>query len=129
MYLFRLNFSPQIQINNYSSSKYEDVKLILQTLSDGYEITNNDNVSLSYNIEPFSSEVFQTNYNVNVGNISSGSTVTLLIQLKKMDSTFFSQKLEFEIASEFQNFPVSPNEYGYWAYDNADTQFEQKALF
>ena len=122
-------FSPQIEINNYSASKYEDVKIILQTLSEGSEIINNGNVSLSHNVEPFSSEVFQTNYSVNVGNISSGSTVTILLQLKKLDSTFFSQKLEFEIASEFQNFPVSPNDYGYWAYDNTDTEYEQKPSF
>ena len=123
------SFSPSIQISNYSASAYENVNIVLQALSEGSQITHDGNDIIGHSIDSFSNDVFQTNYNIDVGNISSGSTVTILFQLQKLDSIFFSQKLEFEISSESQNFPVSPNDYGYWAYDNTDTEYDQKPTF
>ena len=70
---------------------------------------------------------YQTNYNVDIGSVSFGSTITFL--LAEEDSVFFSQEIELDIDPQGENIPVSPSAYGYWAYDDVDTDFEQKPTF
>ena len=47
----------------------------------------------------------------------------------KEDSVFYSQEIELDIDPQGENIPVSPSAYGYWAYDDVDTDFEQKPTF
>ena len=72
--------------------------------------------------------MYQTDYTLNVGDLASGSTMTLLLQLQNADSVFFSNNVEYIIGSFSQNVPVAPSDYGYWAYDDTDTDFELSPL-
>ena len=55
--------------------------------------------------------------------------MTLLLQLQNADSVFFSNNVEYIIGSFSQNVPVAPSDYGYWAYDDTDTDFELSPTF
>ena len=81
-------FSPSFQIENYSAANYSDIKIIVQSLSNGVEITENNGANFVHTIQPFSSGVYQTDYTLNVGDLASGSTMTLLLQLQNADSVF-----------------------------------------
>ena len=121
--------NPMIQINNYSSAAYNNSKIILSNISDGVQVVQNDQQDLAIDINPFSNEIYQTNYNLELGDISYGSTVTCLLELKRSDSVFFSQEVELHISPQSEDVPVSPSDYGYWAYDDIDNDFEQKPIF
>ena len=71
-------FSPSFQIENYSAANYSDIKIIVQSLSNGVEITENNGANLVHTIQPFSSGVYQTDYTLNIGYLALGSTMTLL---------------------------------------------------
>ena len=75
------------------------------------------------------SSLYQTDYTLSIGDIPSGSTITLLFQLQNADSVFYSNNVEFSVGSVSQNVPVSPSEYGYWAYDDTDTDFDLSPTF
>ena len=122
-------FSPSFQIENYSAANYSDIKIIVQSLSNGVEITEDNGANFVHTIQPFSSGVYQTDYTLNVGDLASGSTMTLLLQLQNADSVFFSNNVEYIIGSFSQNVPVAPSDYGYWAYDDTDTDFELSPTF
>ena len=44
-----------------------------------------------------------------------------MLELLKEDSVFYSQEIELDIDPQGENIPVSPSAYGYWAYDDFDT--------
>ena len=121
--------NPMIQVNNYSLAVYNDSKIVLSNISDGAQVIQIDQQDLVIDIDSFSNEVYQTNYNLALDELSYGSTVTFLLELTKSDSVFFSQEVELHISPQSENVPVSPSDYGYWAYDDIDNGFEQKPTF
>ena len=102
---------------------------MLSSLSEGAQLTQNNQEEISINIGPFSDELYQTNYNIEIGDVSYGSTITFLLELTISDSVFFSQELELNMTPQSENVPVAPNDYGYWAYDDLDVGFDQKPTF
>ena len=121
--------SPVIQINNYSSGSYNNLKILLSSLSEGAQLTQNNQDEISINIGSFSDDLYQTNYNIELGDVSYGSTITFLLELTISDSVLFSQELELDITPQNENVPVAPSDYGYWAYDDLDIGFDQKPTF
>jgi hypothetical protein len=121
--------NPVIQINNYSAAAYNGSKIELSSLSDGVQVIHNDQQDLVADIVPFSNAQYQTDYSIDIGNVSYGSTLTFLLKLTQSDSIFYSQEIKLIIDPDNENIPVSPSEYGYWAYDDLDIGFEQKPNF
>ena len=120
---------PSFKINNYSAAKYSETKIVLSSLSDGIQVFHDGLEEVISDIDPFSEAVYLTNYTVDIDAVSYGSILTFLLELKKSDSTYFSQEIELQINPSDENLPVSPSDYGYWAYDDLDTGFEQKPSF
>ena len=122
-------FSPTFQIENYSAANYSDINILIQSLSNGVEVIEDNSLSTNQTIPPFSTSLYQTDYTLSIGDIPSGSTITLLFQLQNADSVFYSNNVEFSVGSVSQNVPVSPSEYGYWAYDDTDVDFDLSPTF
>ena len=121
--------NPVLQINNYSAAAYHGSKIELSSLSDGVQVIHNNQQGLVADIDPFSNHQYQTDYSIDIGSVSYGSTLTFLLKLTQSDSIFYSQEIELTIDPQNENIPVSPSEYGYWAYDDLDIGFEQKPNF
>ena len=123
------SINPAFHINNYTAANYNGSRVVLSSISDGAIVSPSSQQNFVANIGPFSNGQYQTNYNVDIGSVSFGSTITFLLELFKEDSVFFSQEIELDIDPQGENIPVSPSAYGYWAYDDVDTDFEQKPTF
>ena len=123
------SINPVFHINNYTAANYNGSRVVLSSISDGAIVSPSSQQNFVANIGPFSNGQYQTNYNVDIGSVSFGSTITFLLELFKEDSVFFSQEIELDIDPQGENIPVSPSAYGYWAYDDVDTDFEQKPTF
>ena len=121
-------FSPNILISNFSHSSIDSVSIRLSAVSDGLLIEMNE-TNLLTDILPFEETVNLTNYNIELLDISYGSHITILAELLKNNVNFYSQEISFEIAPNSSNYPVAPNDFGYWAYDNTDLGYINTPIF
>ena len=46
-----------------------------------------------------------------------------------MQTLYFLVTMSSTLLVHFQNVPVAPSDYGYWAYDDTDTDFELSPTF
>ncbi|MFL3008767.1 MAG: C25 family cysteine peptidase [Candidatus Neomarinimicrobiota bacterium] len=122
-------FEPSLEVSNYSKGNYSDLYIKLSLISDGGSIIENNNYDLLSSFSSFNTSMETLNYSVEFDNISYGSTVTFLIEFQKNNRTIHSSELPLNMKPINQNFPVSPNNYGYWAYDNMDLDFSQAPVF
>lgn len=121
--------SPSFLINNYSAAKYSGSKIVLSSLSDGAQVFHDGQADVIFDIDPFSESQYETNFSVDINSVSYGSVLTFMLEIKKSDSTYYSQEIELKINPQDENVPVAPSDYGYWAYDDLDIGFEQKPSF
>ena len=122
-------FEPNLLITNYSSGQYSDIFIEISSLSDGAEVVLNSSSNQISSFSSFESSNHSTNYSVNLGDVSYGSDITFLVMFLKNEQIFFSQQVELSLIPPSQNYPVAPNNYGYWAYDDNDEGFEAKPDF
>jgi hypothetical protein len=66
---------------------------------------------------------------VQLDDISFGSEVTFLLEFQKENNTIYTYQIPLHIEPSSENVPVSPNNYGYWAYDDLDIEFTQAPVF
>ena len=52
-----------------------------------------------------------------------------LVEFQKMGNVIFSQEIKLHIEPPSESFPVAPNNYGYWAYDDTDAGFDETPTF
>ena len=62
------------------------------------------------------------------GNVSHGSALSYQLSIKKDTIIIYSEQKDFR-PSFNDNQPIAPTWYGYWAYDNSDTNYIQSPLF
>ena len=122
-------FSPSFLITNYSDGSYNDVSLNLSLVSEGASISLDETSNLLSNFSPFSSATHETNYIINLNNISFGSDITFRMEFVKDEVSFFTQNVPLHIEPPNSNYPVAPDNYGYWAYDNTDIDFSATPIF
>ena len=122
-------FESSLFINNYSNAKYSNVSIIVESLNEITSVIHNGDETLIYNIEPFESAEYATNFFINSNQVSYGSTLSFLIHLTNSDSIFYTKEVEISIEPETTNYPVSPSGYGYWMYDDLDIDFTQSPTF
>jgi hypothetical protein len=122
------SFPAYLFINNYSNSKYEDVFIKITGISDGALTSLNETLILS-DISPFEFSTQSTNYNIQLSDVAFGSQITFLVELLKNDVVFYNQEVALEIPPVSANYPVAPNNFGYWAYDDTDEGFANKPTF
>ena len=124
-----LDLIPNLQVTNYTQGAYEDVRLQLSALSEGATVIENASSNIVSNFSSFSSNSHSTNYDISLGDISYGSDITFRIDFMKDGIIFFTQNVPMHIEAPTSNFPVAPDNYGYWAYDNTDVGFSAKPDF
>ena len=124
-----LDLIPNLQVTNYTQGAYEDVHLQLSALSEGAIVIENASSNIVSNFSSFSSNSHSTNYDIALGDVSYGSDITFRIDFMKDGIIFFTQNVPMHIEAPTSNFPVAPDNYGYWAYDNTDVGFSAKPDF
>ena len=124
-----LDLIPNLQVTNYTQGVYEDVHLQLSALSEGANVIENGSSNILSNFSSFSSNSHSTNYEIALGDVSYGSDITFRIDFMKDGIIFFTQNVPMHIVAPTSNFPVAPDNYGYWAYDNTDVGFSAKPDF
>ena len=124
-----LDLIPNLQVTNYTQGAYEDVHLQLSALSEGANVIENGSSNIVSNFSSFSSNSHSTNYEIALGDVSYGSDITFRIDFMKDGIIFFTQNVPMHIEAPTSNFPVAPDNYGYWAYDNTDVGFSAKPDF
>ena len=124
-----LDLIPNLQVTNYTQGAYENVHLQLSALSEGANVIENGSSNIVSNFSSFSSNSHSTNYEIALGDVSYGSDITFRIDFMKDGIIFFTQNVPMHIIAPTSNFPVAPDNYGYWAYDNTDVGFSAKPDF
>ena len=124
-----LDLIPNLQVTNYTQGVYEDVHLQLSALSEGANVIENGSSNIVSNFSSFSSNSHSTNYEIALGDVSYGSDITFRIDFMKDGIIFFTKNVPMHIEAPTSNFPVAPDNYGYWAYDNTDVGFSAKPDF
>ena len=122
-------FSPDLFITNYSKGFYDGVSIEISPVSDGASVSLSGSSDLLSSFSPYGSTTQETNYFVSLNNVSFGSEITFRIDFLKDDIVFFTQDVPMHINTPTSNFPVAPNNYGYWAYDNTDVGFSDSPEF
>ena len=122
------SFSPTLILNNYSGSEYEDIQIKISPVSEGVSIELNDTDFMS-SISAHNTSTHPTNYNIELSEVSYGSNITLLVELTKNEVTLFSKEVSLFINPNSSNYPVAPNNFGYWAYDDTDVNYEHRPTF
>ena len=122
-------FQPELLITNYTGGIYSDVSIQISELSEGANVVFDDALGYSSSFDSFESSTHQTNYAMTLGDVSIGSDLTFLVEFQKDVNTFFSQEVSIHLSPTTTNYPVAPNNYGYWAYDDLDEGFEQRPIF
>ncbi len=123
------SFVPTIYCENMSDIDISSLHINLTSLTDLVDINNsggNSNISI-----PAWGNVTATldNYNVEVGDLSWGSTVTLTVELTQGGYTVYQQNHEIPVLPQDQTIPAMPSRYGYWAYDDTDTGYDESPIF
>ncbi len=121
-------FQPSLLITNFTEGSYSDVSIELLTLSDGATISANGSDQL-FTLSPFVTSIHEINYSVLLEDVSYGSEITFIVEFLKNGNSFHSQEIELSIVPPSNNYPVAPNNFGYWAYDDTDEGYEQKPVF
>ena len=122
-------FQPELLITNFSSGDYVGVWLQISALSDGADVVLNGASNQFSDFTAFESSNHSTNFDITLGDVSYGSDITFLVEFIKNGNSIFSQEVSLHLTPTNENFPVAPNNYGYWAYDDTDEGFEQRPTF
>ena len=51
------------------------------------------------------------------------------MNFKKNNNTLFFAKVSIHLSPTTSSYPVAPNNYGYWAYDDTDEGYDQRPSF
>ena len=122
-------FEPSLRITNYSGGNYSDISVGISTVSDGADIEFNSTSNQLSNFLPFETSTHNTNYSLILGDVSYGSNITFRIGFSKNGEEFFSSQVELGLKPNGDNYPVAPNNFGYWAYDDNDEGYDAKPTF
>mgnify|MGYP001177269401 CR=1 FL=1 len=122
-------FDPILTITNFSNAIYSGIWISVLNLSEGGTVTLNSGSDLFSDFSAFQTLSHSTNYTIGIGDIAYGSDITFLVEFKKMENVIFSQEVTLHIEPPSESFPVAPNNYGYWAYDDTDSGFDQRPTF
>jgi hypothetical protein len=122
-------FQAEMIFTNYSPGHYEEISFNILPISDGAQVMVNNSTEHQFDLHPFQSVAISSQFDIELGDVAPGSDITFLINMKKNDDTFHTQEVVLHVPPTEIFYPVAPDNYGYWAYDNTDTGFEQRPDF
>ena len=113
-----------LTINNYTQAELEDLHLYLTNVEDGTVMGPSDTTS-TFSIFPSSITETFIDYRIAPSDdVSHGSVISYMLTIKQDTLEIFSEQKE-ALAYLTDNIPTKPTWYGYWAYDNTDTDYLQ----
>jgi len=112
-----------LTITNYTNTQLDGLQLYLTILEDGTTYFPSDTTS-TFSIEPLTTSESYIYYGVGVGDASHGSSISYTLTIKQDTVDIFTEQKEARVFAT-DNQPVIPTWYGYWAYDNTDTDYLQ----
>jgi len=118
-----------LSVSNFSGGIYQNIWIEISALSEGADVTMNYTSDSFSNFAPFSTTSNGTNYEISIGDVSYGSDITFLVEFVKNGHSIYSHEVPLHIEPSSANIPVAPNNYGYWAYDDTDTGFDETPIF
>ena len=121
--------NPILSIANFTGSTFNDLEVIIHSISDGATVSDTPGADNLVSLSPFSDVSFNSNSVVSIENVAYGSDITFLLEFVKDSFLLYSQEVEMHITPASSDLPIAPNLYGYWAYDNSDLGFEQTPTF
>ncbi|MFQ6605107.1 MAG: C25 family cysteine peptidase [Fidelibacterota bacterium] len=120
---------PTLHLSNKSGLNYTGLTVKLETLSD-FTTINLPAALTSVAVNSWDTTLVTLNdYTLTLGDLSWGSTITLLVTLMQDTVTVYSQKHHILIEPSDTNLPTSPSGYGYWAYDDTDVGYPEQPVF
>ena len=122
-------FQPELQVTNYTSGQYEEVWIHISELSDGATVNLDESSNNYSSFAPFGISSHVSNYTMALGDVSIGSDLTFLVEFQKNNNTLYSQEVSIHLSPTTSSYPVAPNNYGYWAYDDTDEGYDQRPSF
>ncbi|MBT3589611.1 MAG: hypothetical protein HOD28_04540 [Candidatus Marinimicrobia bacterium] len=120
---------PILSVESFSKVSYNDVHFDIGQSVDGAEVEYNSESNNLSDLSPFSSSLESTNYTINIDDVSYGSDITFFIDFVKSNHSIYRQEVQLHIEPQTENLPVAPSHYGYWAFDDTDTGFDQTPTF
>ena len=125
--------SPVLSITNYSAVEYSELFISLSSLSNGAQIMIDEDSNQFASLQPFSTSSHQINYDILLEDIAYGSDLTFEVHLSSHGADgyreFYRQEVVLHVPTPASNYPVSPSNYGYWAYDNTDQGYAESPEF
>ena len=125
-------FTPALSIKSYTNADYNDFWVDISCLNDSNDCVVGPNDDFQGNwtsIAAFEEQLFTNNAEIGLGDISYGSDITFFVDFFKGDNSIYSQEVKLHIEPQTESLPVAPSNYGYWAYDNTDSGFDQTPTF
>ena len=122
-------FQASLSVVNFTQGNYSVVSIQLTPLSEGATLSVNGSSEQLSSFNPFESSLHETNYILALDDVSYGSDITFLVEFFKNGYSFYEQEVVLALIPPADNYPVAPNNFGYWAYDDTDEGYEQTPVF
>ncbi len=116
-----------LRITNYTNTQLDGLHLYLTMLEDGTSLSPSDTTS-TFSIEASTVSESFIEYAFGPGEASHGSSISYLLAIKQDTVEIFSEQKEIN-AFATDDYPIVPTWYGYWAYDDTDTNYTQSPNF
>ena len=116
-----------LRITNYTNTQLDGLHLYLTMLEDGTSLSPSDTTS-TFSIEASTVSESFIEYAFGPGEASHGSSISYILSIKQDTVEIFSEQKEIN-AFATDDYPIVPTWYGYWAYDDTDTNYTQSPNF
>ncbi|HIN46502.1 MAG TPA: T9SS type A sorting domain-containing protein [Candidatus Marinimicrobia bacterium] len=116
-------FDLSLEITNLSPDDYQGITVGLSALDEG--TSNTTFTSEEMNISAFATELTGTVVTGQVEDIPRGSKVRFRVEIEIGDEPIAADTVSLLVGPVETSDPIPPDDYGYWAYDNSDVEYEE----
>ena len=122
------SFDLSLSLINISNQNYENISISVIEISDGI---SNEISNQQFNLSVDSFSTFQTGtlFSGLVNDISKGSSIDLLATVSINNNEVGQYPISILVGPILSTDPMPPDGYGYWAYDNMDTDYSEHPTY
>tara|TARA_B100000035_G_C21036498_1_gene571265 strand:- start:45 stop:2996 length:2952 start_codon:yes stop_codon:yes gene_type:complete len=120
-------FDLSLEITNLSPDNYQGITVELSTLDEG--TSNNSFTTEEMNISAFATEQTGTVVTGLITDIPRGSRVRFRVEIGLDGTSIAADTVSLLVGPVESSDPIPPDDYGYWGYDNSDTEYEEAPDF
>ncbi len=121
------SFSGSLNLTNFSAAEYSGLQGELTSLTDSLTVTSGQ--SPQFSLAAWGTTANDGAFSGITGNVSPGSALTVRLHIFQDTVKIYSTDLALAAVPATATDPVAPDDYGYWAYDNADAGFTQAPTY